>query len=269
TQVFSGLIAHTPVPLGLNTGDVTERIWGESVTGNYFSLLGVQPAVGRFFQSAPTQAPGTEPVAVISYSLWQRRFNSDPSVVGREMKFNGQSFTVVAVAPSSFRGTEVIFAPDVWVPMSMHQYTMPGSTELLTHRGDHQFKVIGRLKPGVSIAQAQSEVTTLGRGLEEEYPETNRGMSVRVFTERDTRPEPGPSARNASLVAGLVLGMVGLVLLIACANVANLLLARASARRKEIAIRLALGASRSKLLQQLLTESIVLSVIGGALGLLL
>jgi putative ABC transport system permease protein len=253
-----------------NSGDKAELIWGELVSGNYFTGLGVTSASGRVLSPDDDRAVGGHPVAVLSHSFWKKRFGSDPNIVGRDVRLNGHDFTVIGVARQGFSGTRFVgFIPDVWIPITMHNQIVADSESWLENRGGQSFNVNGRLKPGVTIEQATSAMNTYARQLAEAYPRTNANISVGMV--------PGGSKTQPALtllgyipiVTALMMGIVGLVLLIACANVANLLLARASVRRREIAIRLALGAGRARLIRQLLTESVLLSLIGGGLGLLL
>ncbi|HTG14411.1 MAG TPA: ABC transporter permease, partial [Blastocatellia bacterium] len=270
-EVFSELFVHYGTPVSMkNSGDKAELIWGELVTGNYFTGLGVTPAAGRVFSPDDDRAEGGNPVTILSHSFWQRRFGGDPNIVGKAVRLNGHDFTVIGVARQGFSGTRFVgFIPDVWVPLTMHTQIVADSKGWLENRGGQSFNVNGRLKPGVTIEQATAAMNTYAQQLAEAYPKTNANISIGMV--------PGGSKTQPALtllgyipiVAGLMMGIVGLVLLIACANVANLLLARASVRRREIAIRLALGAGRRRLVRQLLTESVLLSLIGGGLGLLL
>jgi len=263
-NVFSGMMIYRYTPLGLSVNGVNERVWGYLATGNYFELLGVKPALGRFFTPDDDRAPGAHPIAVITYDCWQKRFAGDPQIVGRTVIVNGRNFTIIGVAPQGFYGTEIIYRPEIWFP-SMMQAQIENWSSLET-RGQSTFFAQGRLKPGVTMSQAEAELKTISAQLAREFPNENEGMTVTLS------PAGLLGARMRGPIigfAGVLMAVVGLVLLLACANLANLLLARATERRKEIAVRLAIGAGRWRLVRQLLTESALLSTLGGALGLLL
>lgn len=263
-DVFANLSAYYFTPLNLRAGDSGARVYGHLVSGNFFATLGINPLLGRFIAPEDDRTPGGHPVAVLSYGLWQRQFGGDQEIVGTEVAINGHAFTVIGVAPASFKGTEVSMAPEIYVPMMMAAQAIPGSP-ILVDRASGYLRVLGRLKPGVSVQQAQTACDTIADRLQQQYPKENEAMGVAVIDTFTLHPQFRSGVRNFLLV---MLGLVGLVLLIACVNVANLLLTRASARRKEIAIRLAMGAGRLRLIQQLLTESTLLAVVGGAAGLL-
>ncbi len=269
-EVFSGLAAHQGIPLNISggTGD-PQQIFGEIVTGNFFAVLGAKALVGRGFLPDEDKTPGAALVTVLGYGEWQKRFGGDPALVGKTITLNGQAFTVVGVMPNGFKGTNAIGAPALWVPYMTYPQTTSGFfRESMDSRRALVFNITGRLKPGVTLRQAQANLKTIGSQLAQEYPNDNQGRSVTLIPLAQATVNPG-FRNNIVMAGGLLMTIVGLVLLIACANVANLLLARAAVRQKEIAVRLSLGASRSRLIMQLLTEGTLLALLGGAAGLLL
>jgi predicted permease len=263
-QVLSAMAVYRFAPMSLSHSGANERVWGYLVSENYFDLLGVRPFLGRAFLPEEGRDPNAHPVAVLSYGCWQRRFASDPAIVGSPVMINGHNFTAVGVAPANFTGTESVFTPEFWIPSMMQEWIE--SSNGMESRGNGQWLVVGRLKPGIAAAQAQAQLNTVAQQLEKEYPGNDQGMALRLTP-------PGlvdPNLRTAVIAfTGALMLTVVLVLMIACSNLASLLLARAAQRRKEIAVRMAIGATRVRLTRQLLTESLMLSIIGAAFGLLL
>ena len=234
------------------------------VSGNFFSGLGIRPLLGRGFRADEDSVAGRNPVAVISYHMWDREYARDRSVLGKRIRVNGSDFTVIGVAPENFTGPQAFINPDIYIPMHAYQQAVPGaSADYLTSRKNRSAVLLGRLRSGVSAAEAQSELRTIAAGLAAQYPEANRGRTVTVLGYVRARFENDPIDGALALT---LLGITGLVLLIACANVANLSLGRGAARAKEIAIRMAIGASRGALVRQLLTESLLLAAAGGLAG---
>jgi predicted permease len=266
TELFDAMMAYDWIGLNLGSNGQSERVEGTVVSGNYFDVLGIKAELGRTFLPDEDKTPGASPVAVISHNLWQRRFNSDATVVGKSMVLNGVQFTIVGVAPHDFVGTEEAFPRQIWIPLMMQASVRPGPANTFNNRNVRNLNVMARLKHGVTLRQAQAGMNVVASRLAQNYPESNREFQIALYTAGNGRP-----AFRAMLkpITQILLGVVGLILLITCANVANLLLARAARRRKEVAIRLTLGATRTRLIRQLLTESIVLAVAGGLAGLIL
>jgi len=267
-QVFTGLTCISGGPLTWSGGAEPKQITGLLVSANYFDVLGVRPAVGRFFFADEDKKPGGNNVVVLSYSLWSNKFGSDAKLIGKTITLNATPYTVIGVAPRGFKGTFTLGSAElVWIPVSMYAQTLSGFfRDNFNDRRLLGTGIVGRLKAGVSLSQAEASLKTIALHLESEYPKDNGGRSVALTRLADA----AVGANNfgqINLAGGLMMGIVGLVLLIACVNLANLLLAQAARREKEIGVRAALGASRSRLLRQMLTESLVLSLLAGIVGL--
>ena len=255
---FSGLAGYDGYSGGrLRWGDTVKSVSGYSATGNYFDLLGVQPELGRFFHEADVHGPNSAPYMVLSDSLWRSAFNADPGVVGTTVRLGKDPFTVLGVAPPRFHGTEQFVWPDYWIPVVNHF-----GAEYLRDRTGHPLTVLGRLKRGVTPRQATENLSSIAAQLAKEYPKTDTGVPLRLI-------RPGLYADEGDLIRGFLYSVTGLALLVllaACANLASLFAARAADRSRELALRVALGASRWRLVRQLLTEAMVLSLLGGAAG---
>jgi predicted permease len=276
-EVLSGLAAYGIDQFKLGTAEGVEQIWAETVSGNYFDVLGVAAQKGRTFVPEEDLAPGQNPVAVISHSLWQRRFNSDPDLTGKTIDINGQQLTVVGIAPPQYSGMIRGLGIDIWIP-TMTKPLLDRRGEKSLSRGNRNFILVGRLKPDTSVEQVRARFGLLTHEMRAAHPEEwmqkqestgrVRELGITVLPESETRVPPDTYSAVYG-IAALLFVVVNLVLLIACMNLASILLARAVTRRKEMAVRLALGASRFRVIRQLLTESVLLSLIAGAAGILL
>jgi predicted permease len=265
STLLAGVIAFKERPLGLGADARTDRVWALMVSGNYFDVLGLKPAFGRFFEGAEqSDAFDAAPVAVLGHSMWKARFGGDPSVVGRRIVLNRRPFSIIGVAPEGFGGTIGGLRFDIYVPLTM-QASLTGGGQWLANRSARPLYLFARLRPGVTLAQATSEEQAVAAAIAREHAGTNRGMSATMLTQ--ARARRGIQSNMGQLLRILV-ALGAFVLLIVCANVANLQLARATVREREIAVRLALGAGRWRLLRQLLTEHVVLGLIAGGMAVL-
>ncbi len=265
-QSFTGLTGCNPTPLSLTGKGKPERIWGSVTSANYFDVLGVRPILGRGFLPAEDEKPGGAPVVVISYRLWQTHFGANPDVVGQTIEINQRAYTIIGVAPAVFQGSQTGLRSELWLPVMMVDQLEP-RTDLLHDHRYFWFVVLGRLKPGVKREQAQEEMTVLLKREVKNYPEEHRGHDS--VTVSPLWRSPLGANQFLSVLLPMLMTIAGLVLLLACANVANLMLVRSVARRREIAIRLSLGANRWRLVRQLLIESLILALAGGVIALLI
>lgn len=269
---FSDIVGYHPTLVGLTADNKGDHCVLSRVTGNFFSALGIQPAVGRLFLPTEGQTPGADPILVLGYSYWQKHFGGDPGVVGKQVTVNGNSLTIVGVAPKGFHGLYAIVDMDGYVPLSASIATKgvaeDGVGETWTNRGERILNLVGRLKSGTSVSQVQAPLSVVAQRIAEQHPETHKGITIQAYLERLARPEPDPEGTLPAVAAAFSV-LAALVLLVACFNIANVLLVRAGVRQREMGIRAALGAGRWRLVRQHLTESLLLAILGGGAGLVL
>ena len=267
SSAFSDMLAYRLGLDGLSVNGHADHILTSFVTGNYFTMLGVKPFLGRMILPSEGGTPGADPVIVLGYDYWKTRFGSDPNVVGESVSIDGHAFTVVGVAPESFHGLNSFADMQAYIPMGMSPIEGDFSNNFMADWNAHSFIVFGRLNPGVRLEQAQTALNVIARRTAEEHPQEEKDLALSVFPELLARPIPLPHNPIVA-VSALFMGLAALVLLLACFNVANLLLVRATVRQREMAIRAALGGTRSRLVRQLLTESLILAFLGGGAGIL-
>ena len=267
TDVFAGVADWSFQRVNVAAGDRPEQVMVQMVSANFFSVLGVSAARGRTFLPEEDTKPGAHPVAVVSHAAWQGMLGGDPGIVGRTIMMNGHTYTVVGVAPPEFKGPLPLVTPAMWLPLMQVDQVMPGGAYRLTSRGNNFTNVIARLKPGVTYEQARDRVNAVYAELKAQHPDVYRDSENRMI--RQSESGIHPQFRSAQVgLSTVVMGVVAMLLLIACVNVANLFLARARDRWREMAVRLAIGADRGRLVRQLLTESMVVALAAGAVGLL-
>ncbi|HVH85890.1 MAG TPA: ABC transporter permease [Terriglobales bacterium] len=266
-NVFSDLAGYQIGIDGFSTNGRADRLMTYYVTGNFFSMLKMQAALGRLFLPDEGENIDSDHVIVLAYAYWQQRFAGQPDIIGQKVSLNGKPFTIVGVAPKDFYGPYPILEAQAYLPLGMN--TVEGTPrDFMENRGMRQVVLLGRLRDGVTLQQANASLGIIAQHLAADFPDFDKEIEIRAYAEVHSRPQPDPN-NGVAIIAGLFLGLAAMVLLLACMNVANILLVRATVREREVAIRAALGASRRRLVQQLLTESILLAVLGGLAGIML
>jgi len=267
SELFSGLLAYQFGMDGLNVNGKTDRVLTNFVSGNFFSVLGIRPALGRFILPSEGEVTGADPIMVLSYSYWKSHFGGDPDIVGRTVSLNGRPVTIVGVAPKGFEGLSSFLRCQAYLPLGMA--IIEGyPSDFMTNRQSRTAFLYARVRSGVSLTQAQASLDVVAQRLAQQYPDVDKDRGLRIFPELRSRPNPDPS-NTLMIVSGLFLGLAAMVLLLACVNVANILLVRATVRAREMAVRAALGAARIRLIRQLVTESVLLASAGGVAGMLI
>lgn len=269
--VFTSLMAHNPVMVGLSEGDMTRRVFADVVSSNYFDTFGVRLIRGRTFLPAEEKPGSNIPVVILSYQYWQKK-GADPDIVGKTIRINGRQFTVIGIAPEGFTGTMALISMELYLPLGLHENVVNDFDNLpvpLGNRDNHCLFLAGRLRPGLTAEGAEPELKVVAAQLEKAYPAENKDQTFMAHPLARFSISTSPSHDKGLYAAAvLLIGMAAVVLLIACLNLANMLMARGTARRKEIAIRLALGGARRQIVHQLITEGLILSFLGGAAGIL-
>src|SRR5438445_6596126 len=260
---FDGLAAYSITQVAMNTGEGPSLIWGIESSSNYFDALRIQPYLGRFFNLSDEHGPNSDPYIVLSYAYWHSHFHDDRGVVGRTIQLNKHPFTILGVAPPEFRGTIVFVSPSFFVPL-VNSAQVDGMNVLNDRANRSMFMVVGHLKPGVTLAAATADLNSIGAYLEKTYPKDERQAGFSLGRPNLLGDQFAPAVRG--FIAGLML-LAGLILLAACANLGRLFAARAADRAKEVALRLALGSSRNRILRGLFTEAVLISLVGGVVGL--